>query len=81
MKVPRNLQGRSLAEALCRNWQYRKVAQQGSHIIIEADTPFQHRIAIPDHSPLRIATLHSILRAVARHKDVSREQLIDSLSI
>jgi hypothetical protein len=38
-----------------------------------------HHIAIPAHSPLRVGTLSSILRAVSAHKQVSREAILDTL--
>ena len=37
------------------------------------------RIAIPAHDPLRLGTLVSILRAVAQHKRVTRDAIIESL--
>ncbi|HEY1755604.1 MAG TPA: hypothetical protein VGG72_09435 [Bryobacteraceae bacterium] len=45
-----------------------------THIIIETTEPSQQRIA--GHSSLRIGTLNSILRAVSRHKGVSREEIL-----
>ncbi len=63
MKLPRNVSGAHLAGVLCRRWQYKKVHQTGSHIIIETSEPVHHRIAIPDHHPLRLGTFNAILRA------------------
>lgn len=79
MKLPRDLSGRALSVALCKSWGYRQIHQQGSHIILDTDTPTGQRIAVPDHKTLRIGTLNAILRAVSRHKNVSREALIASL--
>jgi predicted RNA binding protein YcfA (HicA-like mRNA interferase family) len=79
MKVPRDLAGRDLVKALCRTWGYREVHQEGSHIILETEEPSHHRIAVPGHRALRVGTLNAILRAVARHKGVTREELLDSL--
>jgi predicted RNA binding protein YcfA (HicA-like mRNA interferase family) len=79
MKVPRDVSGAHLTAVLCRKWQYRKVHQVGSHIILETSEPTHHRIAIPDHHPLRLGTLSSILRAVARHKSVARDAIIADL--
>jgi predicted RNA binding protein YcfA (HicA-like mRNA interferase family) len=79
MKIPRDVSGVCLADLLCRKWQYVKVHQVGSHIILETSQPTHHRIAIPDHHPLRLGTLSSILRAVARHKGVEREAIIADL--
>jgi len=79
MKVPRDVSGAHLADILCRRWQYSRVHQVGSHIILETSKPTHHRIAIPDHRPLRLGTLSSILRAVAAHKGIPRETIIADL--
>ena len=46
-----------------------------SYIIFESSEPGHQQIAIRDHQALRIGTLGSILRAVARHKGVGREEI------
>ncbi len=79
MKLPRDLSGRTLAQSFCRHWGYVQVHQTGSHIILDTNTPAHQRIAIPDHKSLRIGTLHNILRSVANHKKVSRQEILDKL--
>lgn len=79
MRLPRDLPGADLAAALCRSWDYSIVHQRGSHIILETSDPFHHRILIPNHNALRIGTLNGILRAVAAHKNVTREEVADTL--
>lgn len=79
MKLPRGLSGQELVRALCRVWGYKRVHQEGSHAILETDVPGHHRIAIPLHKDLRVGTLNAVLKAVARHKGVNREQLLNSL--
>ena len=79
MKIPRDVSGAYLADALCRRWRYTRVHQVGSHIILETSEPTHQRIAIPDHHPLRLGTFTAILRAVARHKGVQRDAIITSL--
>ena len=79
MKLPRDISGKQLVKVLCRNWGYKKVHQAGSHIILETDDPSHQRLAIPDHKYLRIGTLHNILRAVANHKNISREDILREL--
>ncbi len=79
MKLPRNVSGAHLAGVLCRRWQYKRTHQTGSHIILETSEPVHHRIAIPDHHPLRLGTFNAILRAVAGHKGVTREAIIADL--
>jgi hypothetical protein len=41
MKLPRDLKGSDLAKALCRDWGYRIVHQEGSHLILQTEIPSQ----------------------------------------
>ena len=79
MKIPRNLKGEYLAEILCRKWNYRIIHQQGSHIILETESPSHQRISIPNHSPLRVGTLNSILRSVSFHKGITKQDILAQL--
>ena len=76
MKLPRDLSGRELVKILCKHWEYTQVNQEGSHIILQTETPSRHRIPVPDHNPIRLGTLNSILRLVARHKGVEKESIL-----
>ncbi len=79
MKIPRDVSGSRLADILCRKWGYVVVHQAGSHIVLETSEPAHHRIAVPSHNPVRLGTLASILKAVAAHKHVSRDDIIAML--
>jgi predicted RNA binding protein YcfA (HicA-like mRNA interferase family) len=79
VKLPRDVSGTHLAEVLCRRWEYVKVHQVGSHMILETSVPSHQRITIPRHDPIRIGTLNSILRTIAQHKNISREEIINAL--
>ena len=79
MKLPRDLSGAELIKILVRHFGYRRLGQEGSHVIVETSDPRQHRIAIPDHAALRIGTLNAILRAVANAKGIEREQILRHL--
>ncbi len=76
MRLPRDLYGSELVKILCRDWGYTKVHQTGSHAILETEDPISQRISIPQHKPLRLGTLHAILRAVATHKGVPLESIL-----
>lgn len=78
MKLPRDLSGRELVNCLCKHWNYKVVHQAGSHIILETEIPGHQRIPIPAHTFLRIGTLNAILRLVAAHKGVSKEDILDT---
>ncbi|HUZ45721.1 MAG TPA: type II toxin-antitoxin system HicA family toxin [Terriglobia bacterium] len=80
MKIPRDLSGEGLVKALCRNWGYRVVHQEGSHIVLETADPSHQRIVVPAHRQLRVGTLSAILRSIARHKGVPRESILRSLA-
>lgn len=79
MKLPRDLSGKELAACLCRAWDYERIHQVGSHMILQTRTPSPHRVVVPAHSALRIGTLNAILRDVASHKGVDRTSILDSL--
>jgi predicted RNA binding protein YcfA (HicA-like mRNA interferase family) len=79
MKLPRDLAGVDLARVLCRHYGYRQVNREGSHIILQTETPQHHRLAVPDHHPLRLGTLNAILRAVSATQQVDREDILRHL--
>ena len=79
MKLPRDLSGQELVKVLCRDWGYRQIHQEGSHIVLQTEQPSHHRIAVPAHKSLRIGTLNAILKAVAQHKHVTRDEILQSL--
>jgi predicted RNA binding protein YcfA (HicA-like mRNA interferase family) len=64
---------------LCKRWEYTKIHQVGSHIILQTEKPSSHRIAVPAHSPLRIGTLNAILASVAAHKNVAKEEILQGI--
>ena len=57
MKLPRDLDAADLIGIRCRHFGYTCVHQVGSHVILETDEPTHHRIAIPNHNPLRLEHL------------------------
>lgn len=79
MRIPRNLSGKNLAKMLCREWNYVVVHQTGSHIILDTEIPSKQRIVVPAHKALRVGTLNGILRSVASHKNVLREDILSAL--
>jgi hypothetical protein len=57
MKLPRDLSGTELIKLLCKYHGYRPVNLEGSHVILETDSLRHHRLAVPDHNPLRVGAL------------------------
>ena len=75
MKVPRDLSGLELAKAL-RKLGYAVTRQRGSHLRVTTQAGGEHHEVIPNHSPIKIGTLKSILRNVsALHRMTVREVL------
>ena len=79
MKLPRDLAGEDLVKLLCKHFGYVRVNQEGSHIVLQTSSPRQHRLAVPNHSPLRLGTLNAILRSVAGVKGVTKEDILSFL--
>jgi predicted RNA binding protein YcfA (HicA-like mRNA interferase family) len=78
MKLPRDLSGRFLGKLLGK-YGYRFSYQIGSHMRYVTDLYGEHYVTIPDHMNLRIGTLDSILRTVATHLDITKEELCKEL--
>lgn len=78
MRLPRDLSGSDLAQAL-RKLGYSMTRQAGSHLRLTTYEHGEHHLTIPQHTPLRIGTLSAILADVAMHFKISREQLLERL--
>ncbi len=72
MKLPRDMDAPELIKALQRIG-YRAVRQSGSHIRLQSDQPKPHAITVPNHSPLKLGTLASLLAVVAEHQGLTRD--------
>ncbi|MGB4068146.1 MAG: type II toxin-antitoxin system HicA family toxin [Nitrospira sp.] len=78
MRLPRDLSGSDLAQAL-RILGYSMTRQTGSHLRLTTFDHGEHHLTIPNHAPLRIGTLSAILAEVAAHFTISRDQLLARL--
>lgn len=78
MKLPRDLSGSELAKRL-KQFDYIIDRQTGSHIRLTTERNGEHHITIPAHNPLKVGTLAAILRDVAEHLDLNRDELIAEL--
>lgn len=78
MRLPRDVSGDYLA-ALLQKYGYLITRQTGSHMRLTTDQGGEHHITIPRHDPLRVGTLNAILRDVAQHLGIERDELIRSL--
>jgi predicted RNA binding protein YcfA (HicA-like mRNA interferase family) len=80
MRIPRDLTGSQLIKAL-RIFGYEPTRQSGSHIRLTTTTSGTHHLTIPNHRPLRIGTLASILDEVANHHRITRDELLAKLKL
>lgn len=78
MRLPRDMDAASLIKALARIG-YQVTRQTGSHIRLSASYPQQHHVTVPNHSPIKIGTLNSILTEVATRQQMSRDELLRRL--
>jgi len=51
----------------------------GSHIRLSSEKLGVHHITIPAHNPLKVGTLSNILKEIADHMKITKEELIDLL--
>lgn len=75
MKLPRDISGAALAQAL-KILGYRVTRQAGSHMRLTTTEGGEHHVTIPRHDALRIGTLAAILDDVAAHFEISRDELL-----
>jgi predicted RNA binding protein YcfA (HicA-like mRNA interferase family) len=78
MRLPRNVSGDDLVAALAKLG-YQPTRQRGSHVRLTTDQNGKHDITVPRHDPLRVGTLASILRDVAAHFGITRDELVKRL--
>ncbi len=78
MKLPRDISGRELIKRL-KKLGYEPSRQTGSHIRLTTQVHGEHHVTVPNHDPLKIGTLSTILNMVADHFQISREDLLQQL--
>lgn len=78
MKLPRDLSAEKLIRTLGKLG-YEPTRQSGSHVRLTTAQVGEHHVTIPNHDPLRVGTLSSILSDVAEHFGISRDELIEKL--
>jgi predicted RNA binding protein YcfA (HicA-like mRNA interferase family) len=78
VRLPRDLSGAELAAAL-RRLGYEVTRRTGSHLRLTRSDRGEHHITVPDHDSLKVGTLNSILRDVAAHVGLTRDELLKRL--
>lgn len=78
MKLPRDLSGKQLARLL-EKYGYTITRQTGSHLRLTTRHAGDHHITIPNHSPIKIGTLASIIGEIADHFKVNKQTIYDQI--
>ena len=78
-KIPRDISGRELAQLLDK-YEYEIKRETVSHIrLVSEMRGKEHKITIPDHSPIKIGTLNNILNDLADYLKIDKKVLLDEL--
>ena len=80
MRLPRDVSGAELLAAL-RRLGYEASRQRGSHLRVTTQVNGEHHEVIPQHNPVKIKTLSSILKSVAQHHELTVAELLRLLDL
>jgi predicted RNA binding protein YcfA (HicA-like mRNA interferase family) len=79
LKLPRDITGNELVKKLGKLG-YSITRQSGSHIrLTKIASTVSHHITIPNHSPIKIGTLSSIIKDVAEFNSTTKENIIERI--
>lgn len=74
MKLPRDISGNDLA-TLLQHFGYTITRQKGSHIRVITKENGEHHITIPNHNPIKLGTLSSIIGELGLHFNKTKEEI------
>jgi predicted RNA binding protein YcfA (HicA-like mRNA interferase family) len=80
MKLPRDVSGSQLVKALS-GLGYNATRQKGSHIRVTTQKGGEHHEVIPNHDPIKVGTLSTILKSIAEHHKMSVDELVKKLKL
>ncbi len=78
MRIPREISGQKLIKLL-NPLGYQKTRQVGSHIRLSTDINGKHNITVPNHNPIKVGTLSSIIGRIADHHNLTKQELLKQL--
>ena len=79
MKQLKNIPAKELVQALTKIG-YSITRQKGSHIRMSAFfSGATHHITIPNHDPIKIGTLSAIIKDIAENRNMSKEEITNTL--
>ncbi|MEO8819843.1 MAG: type II toxin-antitoxin system HicA family toxin [Ginsengibacter sp.] len=78
MRIPRDISSNELIKLL-KKFGYEISRQKGSHIRLTTFLEGEHHVTIPNHNPIRLGTLSSILFEVADHFKKTKEEITNEI--
>ncbi|MBK8981140.1 MAG: type II toxin-antitoxin system HicA family toxin [Ignavibacteria bacterium] len=76
MKIPRDISSDELIKNL-EKIGYEVTRQKGSHIRLTATKDnLSHHITVPNHNPIKIGTLNSILNDLSSHLKIAKDEIL-----
>lgn len=80
MRLPRDVEPQRLVRALSVLG-YVQTRQTGSHIRVTTQSGGEHHEVAPNHKPIKIGTLQSILSSIACHHGIKVDELLRMLKL
>jgi predicted RNA binding protein YcfA (HicA-like mRNA interferase family) len=80
VKLPRDIDPQRFIRALAVLG-YKQTRQVGSHIRVTTNSNGEHHEVIPNHKPIKVGALQSILASIARHHEMSVEDILRILNL
>ncbi len=77
-RLPRDLSGAELAKLL-EAFGYVLTRQKGSHLRLTTHVGGEHHLTVPNHDALRAGTLNGVLKDVAEHAGLTRDDVVTQL--
>lgn len=78
MKIPRDISGEHLAKLL-KKYGFKITRQTGSHMRLTSTSKGEFHITIPNHNPLKIGTLNSILTEISNYLEIEKDSLMENI--
>jgi predicted RNA binding protein YcfA (HicA-like mRNA interferase family) len=75
-RLPRDVSGAALAKRL-EAFGYAVTRQKGSHLRLTTQQGGEHHVTVPNHGFLRTGTLNGVLKEVAEHVAMTRDEVVD----
>lgn len=78
MRLPRDTSAQELIKSL-QKLGYVVTRQKGSHVRVTTTSNGQHHVTIPNHNPVKLGTLSSIIGDIAAHFKQTKEEIAEKL--